>query len=271
MAKVTIIDCQTAGISGDMLLGALIDAGAEVKNIQEILHLIPQHYSKCKSIHLETTEVKRHGFRARRVAPRISEDSAEAQAETMLDATEKIVNSFRMSAEAVTFATESIKTIIEVESRLHGISLKETHLHEAGSTDTLIDVLGVAAACDSLGIFKGETFSTPIAVGGGTVEFSHGKLAVPAPAVLEILRQNGVPLVGGPDDVELATPTGVSMLVNLADAFLQHYPSIVPEKVGYGAGNLDLPTTPNILRSYWPKAGKSIQHRPGSDPRNELG
>lgn len=231
-----------------MLLGALIDAGADVKNVQEILQLIPEHYSKCKSIHLETTEVKMHGFRARRVVPHISEDSAEANAETMLGAVDEIVNSSRMSAKATSFATESIRTIVDVESRLHGISLKETHLHEAGSTDTLADVMGVAAACDNLGIFDGEIYSTPVAVGGGTVEFSHGKLAVPAPAVLEILRQNGVPLVGGPEEKELATPTGVSMLVNLADAFLQHYPSIVPEKVGHGAGNLELSTAPNILR-----------------------
>ena len=73
-------------------------------------------------------------------------------------------------------------------------------------------------------------------------------MAVPAPAVLEILTRNRVPVIGGPEPTELATPTGVSMLVNLVDAFLEQYPPIVPERTGYGAGNLDLPTAPNILR-----------------------
>jgi uncharacterized protein (TIGR00299 family) protein len=262
LTKVTIIDCQTAGISGDMLLAALIDAGANIKLIQETLQLIPKHYPKCKSIQLETTEVRKHGFRARRAVSKISEDSTEVHAESMIEAIEKIATPSQMSAEAVAFARESVKTLVEVESRLHGVSLKETHLHEAGSTDTLADILGVATACDSLGIFDGKIYSTPVAVGGGTVNFSHGKLAVPAPAVLEILTRNRVPVIGGPEPTELATPTGVSMLVNLVDTFLEQYPPIVPERTGYGAGSLDLPTAPNMLRVV---IGQSLEHNLNRD------
>lgn len=256
MTKVTVIDCQTAGISGDMLLAALIDAGANITAIKETLQLIPKQYPKCKSIELEITEVKKHGFRARKAIPKITEDSSEVPAENMIDSVKSIANSSEMSAKAVALATQAIKTLVVVESKLHGVNLKETHLHEAGSTDTLADILGVATACDSLGIFDGETYSTPVAVGGGTVNFSHGKLSVPAPAVLELLTQNNVPIVGGPEAMELATPTGVSILVNLADAFLEQYPRMIPERTGYGAGNLDLSVAPNILRIV---LGQSLQ------------
>jgi uncharacterized protein (TIGR00299 family) protein len=262
LTKVTVIDCQTAGISGDMLLAALIDAGANITAIQETLQLIPKQYPKCKSIELETTEVKKHGFRARRAVPKITEESSEVPAESMIDAMESIANSSKMSAEAIALATKAIKTLVVVESKLHGATLKETHLHEAGSTDTLADILGVATACDSLGILDGKIYSTPIAVGGGTVNFSHGKLSVPAPAVLELLTQNKVPIVGGPEAMELATPTGVSLLVNLADGFLEQYPRMIPEKTGSGAGNLDLSAAPNILRIV---IGQSLQQDLGKD------
>jgi uncharacterized protein (TIGR00299 family) protein len=262
LGKVTVIDCQTAGISGDMLLGALIDVGANIDLIQQTLQLIPKHYPKCKSINLEAKQVKTHGFRAQRAIQQISEDPTEVQAKTIIDATEAIANSSQMSAQAIAFAVKCVKTIVEVESKLHGVSLMDTHLHEAGSTDTLADVLGVATACDSLDVFSGKRYSTPVAVGGGTVTFSHGKLAVPAPAVLEILRQHNVPVIGGPEPQELATPTGVSMLVNLADSFLEHYPSMIPERTGYGAGRLKLTAAPNILRIV---IGRSLEQNLGKD------
>jgi uncharacterized protein (TIGR00299 family) protein len=135
-----------------------------------------------------------------------------------------------------------------VESRLHGISLDKAHLHEAGSADTLADVIGVAAACDLLGVFDGEIYSTPVAVGGGLISFSHGTVAAPAPAVLEIARERSIPIHGGPENMELATPTGITILANLTQKFVENYPALVPEIVGHGAGKKELNEAPNLLR-----------------------
>ena len=248
MPKITIIDSQTAGISGNMLLGALIDAGADFARIQETLRLIPSHYPKCKSLKADASEVRKHGFKTRYIDLSISEKDEETSAQEMLDATVRIAKASKLTERGKAFAIGSITSLVEVESKLHGLELSRTHLHEAGSADTLADVFGVAAACDCLRTFDGEILGTPVAVGGGSVSFSHGKLATPAPAVLELARQNGIPIVGGPEAEELATPTGICMLSNLTQRFVESYPAMIPEKVGYGAGTKDFEKTPNILR-----------------------
>jgi uncharacterized protein (TIGR00299 family) protein len=262
MTKITLIDSQTAGISGDMLLGAFIDAGANTKNIQQVLDLIPQHYPKCKSLRLETREVMKHGFRTCGIAFKISEEGQETEAQELINATREITNASNLSDRAKSFAASSIRILVDVESKLHGVEISRTHLHETGSADTLADVFGVAAACDSLEVFEGEVYSTPVAVGGGSVSFSHGTLATPAPAVLEIASQSGMPIIGGPEAQELATPTGVSMLASLTKKFLETYPPMIPERVGYGAGKRELAKTPNLLRVV---LGRRADQGPGSD------
>ncbi len=244
----TVIDSQTAGISGDMLLGALIDAGANLKAIQQVLELIPQHFPRCKSLRLETREVRKHGFRTCSVDLTISEKDEETMAQELIHSTHEIADAANLSEKAKSFAVAAIQVLADVESMLHGVEISKAHLHEAGSTDTLADVFGVAAACDSLNLFESEILATPVAVGGGPVSFSHGTLATPAPAVLEIARRNGIPIIGGPEAGELATPTGLSMLASITNKFLEAFPPIIPDKVGYGSGKKDLVKTPNFLR-----------------------
>ena len=248
MTRITLIDPQTAGISGDMLLAALIDAGADVGRIQQVLDLIPLHYPKCKEIQLRFTEVKRHGFRAGAVDLKITEDEEESEAQDLIRAAENIAKTSQVSPEATNLATRSLEKLVTVESRLHGISTGKAHLHEAGSADTLADVLGVATACDLLRVFDGEVYSTPVAVGGGLLSFSHGTVDAPAPAVLEIARERSVPIHGGPENVELTTPTGITILANLTHKFVENYPAMVPEVVGHGAGKRELDGAPNLLR-----------------------
>jgi uncharacterized protein (TIGR00299 family) protein len=257
LTKVTLIDPQTAGISGDMLLGALIDAGASPKKIQQVLDLIPPHYSKCKSLQLQVRETNTHGFRATGVEFEITEDEQQTSAQDLLRAVQDISTASKIREKAAVLVTNSLRELVTTESRLHGLALEETHLHEAGSTDTLADILAVAAACDELSIFDGEIYSTPVAVGGGNVSFSHGTVAVPAPAVLEIARQRNIPIHGGPENVELATPTGMSILANLVRNFVENYPALVPTIVGYGAGKRELSAAPNLIRVV-------IGHGPGS-------
>ena len=253
---VTVIDCQTAGISGDMLLAALIDAGADRQAIERVLSQIPPNYPKCKSILLDVKEVKRHGFRASNIDVKIVEDAGETRGDDLLRAVSRIA-ALGLSEKAGQFAVDSARLLLETESKLHGVSLSDTHLHEAGSADTLADLLGVAAAGESLGIFEGATYSTAVAVGGGITSFSHGKLTTPVPAVLEILRQRRIPIIGGTELTELSTPTGVSMLANLAHGAVETYPAMIPEKVGYGAGAKELLSSPNILRVV---IGRSSNH-----------
>ena len=248
MPRVTLIDAQIAGISGDMLLGALIDTGAEVNAIQQILDLIPSHFSRCKSVKLAASEVRTHGFRSCRAELSVEEKGDEAKALELVQAIREVAEVGKLSDRASSFANEAIRLLTEVESSLHGVEISNAHLHEAGSADTLADILGTAAACDSLKLFEGDIYSYPVAVGGGTVTFSHGTVSVPAPAVLEIARRGHIPIIGGPANEELATPTGVSILANLVDTFVETQPLLVPDRVGYGAGKKELPNSPNVLR-----------------------
>jgi len=231
-----------------MLLAALIDAGANIQAIRDILHLIPVHYSRCKSINLKTETALTHGFKACSINLEISEEDHEISANQFLSATEQITENSNLSKQASDFALNSIRMLVEVESQLHGTDVHETHLHEAGSADTLADVFGVAAATDSLNLFGGDIVSTPVAVGGGHVKFSHGTLSIPAPAVMEMVRRFQIPILGGPTTVELATPTGVTMLANLVNEFSSIYPAMTAEKVGYGSGKMILDSSPNFLR-----------------------
>lgn len=248
MTKITLIDPQTAGISGDMLLGALIDAGANPKKIQQVFDMIPAHYSKCKTLQLQVRDVNTHGFRACGVELKIVEDGQETRADDLLQAAQDISKASQISEKAAIFVANSLRELVTVESRLHGVALDKTHLHEAGSADTLADVFGVATACDELAIFDGEIYSTPVAVGGGSISFSHGTVAAPAPAVLEIARQRNIPIHGGPENVELATPTGMSILANLAQNFVENFPPLVPAIVGHGAGKREISAAPNLVR-----------------------
>jgi len=231
-----------------MLLAAFIDAGADLPSVERMLQLIPTYYSKCKSIRLERKDVKMHGFRACRVDIKITEDQSDTDAITFSKTVERIVESSGMGEKASAFAINSANLLIAAESKVHGAQPSDTHLHEAGSADTLADILGVAAACDSLGIFEGAIYATPVAVGGGVVSFSHGTVSTPAPAVMEILRQRKIPMVGGTDPSELTTPTGITLLASLGPNFSETYPEMMAEEVGYGAGTKDFVSGPNFLR-----------------------
>ena len=137
------------------------------------------------------------------------------------------------------------RRIAEAESKVHGKTLEEIHFHEVGASDAVADVIGSIYAYYSLNLDKQEVIGLPIAVGGGTVETAHGTLAVPAPAVVEILK--GANIIGGPVDSELATPTGAAIYVEICDELKEFIPTAKPEKVAYGAGRKDF-DHPNVLR-----------------------
>ena len=122
------------------------------------------------------------------------------------------------------------------------------HFHEAASFDTVVDILGTAIALDDLGCFDDDIVVTPVAIGGGTVTFSHGTSSNPAYAILEIFRESGIITVGGNVKDELTTPTGASMLVNLVKECSEFYPPMKIQSIGYGAGQKDFEGFSNVLK-----------------------
>jgi len=206
---VTIIDCQVAGISGDMFLGALLDLGADAEKVVSTIRSI-QDFVKCKNIEVNIRDVTRRGFRAKKVDVK-AEKMPEMKGAELIAAIEECAESLQLSEKAREFASDVIKTLLSCEAKLHGKNVNKIHLHEAGQIDTPAEIIGSAVALEDLGIFNSKVYSTPVAVGGGLFKFSHGTVSSPAPATLEILRSKKFPFVGGPVESELATPTGAAI------------------------------------------------------------
>jgi uncharacterized protein (TIGR00299 family) protein len=165
----------------------------------------------------------------------------------MYSALARCCDSVGLEDRAKTFALDSLKMIISAEATIHGQNFDSVHLHEASSIDTFADLVGCATALQDLQLFDAKMYSTKVAVGGGLLRFSHGTIPNPATAILEIFKNKQFVLVGGQAEDELTTPTGAAMLVNLVHGSVNYYPSIAPEKIGYGAGikKFDFP---NVVR-----------------------
>jgi len=128
------------------------------------------------------------------------------------------------------------------------VPLTSVHFHEASSIDTVVDILGTTIALDDLHFFDDEIITTPVAIGGGTVTFSHGTTSNPAFAILEIFKNSGIVISGGQTKEELTTPTGASLLANLTKTCLEFYPPMKIKSIGYGAGKKSFDGFSNILK-----------------------
>jgi len=245
--RVAVIDCQTAGVSGDMIVGALLDLGANVIKVVEAMKSVKGYMKGCKDLEVIIKDVTRRGFHAKKVDVK-AEEAPVISGAKLIEATVNCIENLKLSEEAKRFASDSIHTLANAEARVHGKSIEEVHLHEAGFADTPAEIVGAAVALEDLNLFNTKVYSTPVAVGGGLFKFSHGTVSTPAPATIEILRSKGFPMVGGPIDSELATPTGISLLVNLAYEVIRFYPLMKPNAIGYGAGTKDFAQMPNVLR-----------------------
>lgn len=247
--NIVVIDCQLAGISGDMLLGALIDLGADIKKTVNAIQSIKDYLRGCNQLEVSVHDVTRCGFSAKKVTVTIKETLKQRTGGELKTALLNCLKNLKLSHEAYSFAVSSLETLIEAESKIHGENLEKVHLHEIGSADTLADIIGAATALEDLGFLKkARIYSTPAAVGGGLFNFSHGIVPSPAPATLEILRMNNFPFSGGSINTELTTPTGAALLVNMVDEVVQFYPPMRPVSTGYGAGAKDFKEFPNVVR-----------------------
>jgi len=245
---VFVIDAQVAGISGDMLLCSLVNIGA---NKSKIIDGIRSAESLCKDVKvkkIDFVEVKKNSLQATELLLEIDDDVHERKGIEIKEIITKSVGQLKISESAKTFAVKSIETLIHAESKIHGEPEDSVHFHEAASFDTVVDLLGTAIALDDLGCFDDDIVVTPVAIGGGTVTFSHGTSSNPAYAILEIFRESGIITVGGNVKDELTTPTGASMLVNLVKECSEFYPRMKIQSIGYGAGQKDFEGFSNVLK-----------------------
>lgn len=248
-SDILVIDPSIAGISGDMMLSSIIDIGADEKLVIENLESIKDYFKSCKKLKISFKDVTKNGFRAKKADIIIEEDKNSHNVDELNYNLERSIENVSISNNAKAFIKNSFENLISAESALHGINKKEMHLHEAGSIDTFVDIIGTGIALDNLELFDlKEIITTPVSVGGGDITFSHGKMQNPAPAILEIARRNDIMIRGGPGMYETATPTGMAMLAALVEESQEIFPGIKPELIGIGAGSSEFKEIPNILR-----------------------
>ena len=247
MSKISIIDAQIAGLSGDMLLSALIDLGADKKKVIDSIYscenIIPG--SKIKDVRFE--KVNSNGFTATRFYFEYKDEILERKGMEIIKNISQYTDYLDLKPRSKSFIMESIKTLIDAEAKIHGQPLDQVYLHEASSIDTFVDLIGCAIALEDLKIFDSTVLSTYISIGNGLTTFSHGTIPNPTNAILEIFRGKSFVLTGN-DQGELTTPTGAAMLVNLSSECIRYYPPFIPERIGLGAGHRKLKDRPNVLR-----------------------
>jgi pyridinium-3,5-bisthiocarboxylic acid mononucleotide nickel chelatase len=248
MARIAVIDAQVAGIAGDMLMSSLVDAGANKSKVIDAIFACQNFLKGSKIAKVDFSKVVSHGFSATQLHMKYTDSMRERKGAEMHWSLARCCDSLGLEQRAKTFALESLKAIISAEAKIHGEEFDSVHLHEASSIDTLADLVGCATALQDLGLFDAKIHSTKVAVGGGLLKFSHGTVPNPASAILEIFRNKQFVLVGGQAEDELTTPTGAAMLVNLASGSVNYYPSIAPEKIGYGAGTKKFEGFANVVR-----------------------
>ena len=249
--KVLYFDCFS-GASGDMVLGALIDAGvplAEVRKALGSLAIDPDA--------VWTERVVRAGISATKFCVRGEDHEAGLETRshephghahsghehrTLADIA-CLIDGSALTATGKDRANALFRRLGEVEAGIHGIPLEQVHLHEVGALDSIIDIVGAVHALEQIG--AGRIVASPLNVGSGTVRAAHGVYPVPAPATLQLLA--GVPVYAGPQATEMTTPTGALLVAGYAGSF-GPLPPLKVDAIGYGAGARDFPDRPNVLR-----------------------
>jgi len=233
MAKIAYLDC-TSGISGDMTLGALVDAGVDLALLNAAVESLG--LPGCR---LAAQEVRRCGFRATQVTVQYEHEHKHRHLSDIL----AMIDRGRLSERQRSTAKAIFTRIAEAEAKVHGTTVDEVHFHEVGAADSIADVVGAAVGWDLLGV--GRIVASPIPTGCGTVKIAHGTCGVPAPATAELLR--GIPLAESSVPFELTTPTGAAIVAAMVDRF-GPTPAMTISRIGCGAGQRDLAEQPNLLR-----------------------
>ena len=233
-----IIDAQSSGISGNMIIGALVDLGADAEKLKEVMEKSSLAFGK---VNVNFEKVNKKGIASTFCNVEMLEHK------DSINYTEFIskIKNLDLDEKVKTTSINIFRRIAEAEAKVHGKNLDTVHFHEVGASDAVADVIGSVYAYYSLELDSEKIIGLPIAVGGGIVETAHGKIPVPAPAVVEILKD--AKIVGGPVLSELATPTGSAIYMELCDEIMEFPPQVTIEKTSYGAGKKEF-EHPNVLR-----------------------
>ncbi len=228
------LDCFS-GISGDMFLAALLDAGLCFKELDQALHTLP-----VTGYRLDIRRELRKGISGTRLLVILEKVGKEPNT---LNSIRDIILKSDLDVGVKDTSLKIFELLAEAEAKIHGCSLEEVHFHEVGATDSIIDIVGVAFGIHRLGITK--IVASPIPLGSGFQDISHGRIPLPSPATLSLLK--GIPVSGSGLQEEMVTPTGAALIKTLVSDF-GAMPPMVMEKTGYGVGSRDLSDRPNLLR-----------------------
>jgi hypothetical protein len=226
-----------SGLSGDMILGALLDLGVQPDTfIQKMAEFdLP--------VDIRIQETKRSSLRALKVDVHVQSKTEKTRKWADV---EKLIANSTFTESVKNNALQIFQRLFEAEAHVHGHTFQKTHLHEAGADDAIIDIVGSCFLFEQLSISK--FYASPLNVGQGSVKTAHGILPVPPPAVAELLK--GIPVYSDFVKQELVTPTGAAIVSSVVEKFLP-FPELCYEKVGCGAGGRDFPDFPNILRIFY--------------------
>jgi hypothetical protein len=253
MGKAVYFD-MFAGCSGDMVLGALLDAGLDLEDLATQLSALP-----VTGYRIVQEKVKRSAITATR-AHVIMDKSAHQHDRAYHDIVDLIEGS-RLSAGIKKRALAIFKDLGEAEAKVHGVPLEKVHFHEVGAVDSIVDIVGAVIGFDLLSI--SDFYASPFPLSTGVVKTRHGMLPLPAPATAAVFAQAKAPVVNAPlpamQGSELVTPTGAAIVCSLAKF---SRPPMNIEKTGYGAGGRDSSEYPNILRLW---IGETSALAPGED------
>ncbi len=231
--RIAYLDCAS-GISGDMTLGALVDAGVPLEDLNAAIGSLG--LPGCR---LVAAEVKKKGFRATQVVVEHEHEHAHRH----LHHITAMIDAGRMTDRQKETARRIFTRLAEAEARVHGTTIEKVHFHEVGAADSIADIVGAAVGLDLLGIDR--LVASPVPTGTGRIRIAHGDCSVPAPATAELLV--GIPLAASSVAHELTTPTGAAILATLVSEFGPP-PAMTVERIGYGAGQRDLDEQANLLR-----------------------
>jgi uncharacterized protein (TIGR00299 family) protein len=245
--KVAYFDCSS-GISGDMCLGAVIDAGASIRKLEKELKKIPVRgyrliSKKVKRAHFASTKVD--VIQGSKPSTRDQAKGFKVQSLRNWEDIERIIHKSSLSKDIKQKGLNIFKRLFKAEAKVHGEAFDKVHLHELGAIDCIVDVFGTIIGLNILGVEK--VFSSPINLGSGFVKTETGIFPVPAPATAEILKR--VPVYSRDISFELTTPTGAAIIKELSSGF-GDIPAMNIGKIGTGAGNRDIKDMPNVLRLF---------------------
>jgi pyridinium-3,5-bisthiocarboxylic acid mononucleotide nickel chelatase len=233
VSRVAYLDC-VGGLAGDMLLAALLDAGADVESLRSVPAVLG-----IEGVEIAVERVERQGIGALHLRIDADDDHTHRHYRDIRG----LVETADLPERARTRSLHAFRRLAEVEGAIHGVPPDDVHFHELGSLDTLVDICGTFVLLEDLGVER--VASSPLPFARGFVNAAHGVLPLPAPATLGLLE--GAALVGVDTEAELVTPTGAAIASTVVEEW-GGLPPLTFEAVGYGAGTKDLPDRPNVVR-----------------------